>query len=303
MGPEPSNGAPNETIKDTNLSVRCVRRDLTPDTTPTAFNFTDQTGVAVSTLTTSNSLTISGINTATAVSITGDGSPQFRINGGAWGTSGNILDGQSLELRLISNAAGSTMNSATVTVGTVSEQWDVTTAAVDLCAGTPSPGDVCADGSVYAGLSPDGNVAMYTTPADAGQFSWNDGTSNWLDIATLTNCAGAAATCDTGEANTALLAALGTSPTPAPYVAARHCDNLTAHGHSDWYLPARNELNVLYTNRAAIGGFNLSGSAPAGWYWSSSENFSNRSWFQSFSGGIQNDGVKYDGLSVRCVRK
>ena len=49
------------------------------------------------------------------------------------------------------------------------------------CAGSPSPGDVCADGSVYAGLSPDGNVKMYTTPADAGQFPWNNGNNGgWV---------------------------------------------------------------------------------------------------------------------------
>lgn len=168
----------------------------------------------------------------------------------------------------------------------------------------PNIGDTCDDGSIYAGLTPDGDVKMYTTPADAGQFSWNDGTNNWLDIATLTNCvAGTEITCDTGEANTALLAALGTSPSPAPYVAARHCDNLTAHGHSDWYLPARNELNILYTNRTTIGGFNLSGSFPAGWYWSSSERNLNNSWSQSFSVGLQPSLDKLDGLSVRCVRR
>lgn len=33
--------------------------------------------------------------------------------------------------------------------------------------GCPNVGDTCSDGSVYAGLSPDENTAMYTTPADA----------------------------------------------------------------------------------------------------------------------------------------
>ena len=98
------------------------------DTTPVAFNFTDQTGVALSTLTASNSLAITGITGSVAVTISGAGSPQFRIAGGAWGTTGNINNGQTLELHLTSNAAGGTMNSATVTVGTGSDQWDVTTA-------------------------------------------------------------------------------------------------------------------------------------------------------------------------------
>jgi hypothetical protein len=101
----------------------------TNDNAPTAFNFTDQTGVAQSTLTTSNSLTISGITGSVAVSVSGAGSPQIRINGGSWVTSGTITSGQSLEVRLTSNASYSTMNSATVTVGSGSDQWDVTTLA------------------------------------------------------------------------------------------------------------------------------------------------------------------------------
>jgi hypothetical protein len=33
-------------------------------------------------------------------------------------------------------------------------------------------------------------------------------------------------------------------------------------------MPTKSELNVLFNNRAAIGGFDLSGSEPSGWYWS-----------------------------------
>lgn len=97
------------------------------DTTPAAFNFTDQTGVAVSTVITSNSINITGINTATPVSVSGAGSPQIRIAGGSWVTSGTISNGQSLQVRLTSSASNSTMLSATVDVGGVTNQWDVTT--------------------------------------------------------------------------------------------------------------------------------------------------------------------------------
>lgn len=172
--------------------------------------------------------------------------------------------------------------------------------------GCPNIGNTCTDGSIYAGLSPDGNVAMYTTPADAGQFSWNDGTTNYVDTA-MQNCLssspGAEASCQTGEANTALLVALGTTPSPAPYVAARHCDNLDAHGQTDWHLPAQDELNVLWVNRVAIGGFNVTGSFPAGHYWSSSELDNNNASLQRFSDGNQLTVNKASGLSVRCVRK
>ncbi|MGD9537147.1 MAG: hypothetical protein AB7P52_05260 [Alphaproteobacteria bacterium] len=97
------------------------------DTTPDAFSFTDQTDVALSTLTTSNTVNITGITGSVSVSISGNGSPQFRIAGGSWVTSGTITNGQTLQLRLTSNASGNTMNSATVTVGSANDQWDVTT--------------------------------------------------------------------------------------------------------------------------------------------------------------------------------
>jgi hypothetical protein len=48
----------------------------------------------------------------------------------------------------------------------------VTTAALDPCTGTATPptvGQACTDGSVYAGLTPDGNVPMYVTPCDYGE--------------------------------------------------------------------------------------------------------------------------------------
>ncbi|MFH1158877.1 MAG: hypothetical protein V1721_08410, partial [Pseudomonadota bacterium] len=69
------------------------------------------------------------------------------------------------------------------------------------------------------------------------------------------------------------------------------------------YLPAKNELNVLWTNRVAIGGFNLTGSYPAGYYWSSSEYNISNSWNQRFSVGSQHFSNKTSALSVRCVRR
>lgn len=178
---------------------------------------------------------------------------------------------------------------------------------VDPCDGSPVPGTVCADGSVYAGLSPDGNVKMFTTPADqAGLFSSNDGSTNYVDTA-MQNCTtatpGTEASCRTGEANSALLVALGTTPSPAPYVAARNCDTLNAHGKTDWYLPGQDELDVLYDNRVAIGGFNVSGSFPDGWYLSSSEFGSVMVRGQRFSDGLQLNGAKNTAVAVRCVRK
>src|SRR5271163_4912245 len=50
--------------------------------------------------------------------------------------------------------------------------------------------------------------------------------------------------------------------------ATEYAAKLDAHGHKDWRVPTKAELNVLFNNRAAIGGFDISGSTPAGRYWS-----------------------------------
>ena len=124
----------------------------------------------------------------------------------------------------------------------------------------PKAGDRMADGTVYAGTSPDSNKPMYTTPADAPlTYTFNQ--------------------------------------------AQKYAEQLDAYGHKDWRAPTKAELNVLFKNRAAIGGFNISGSNPAGWYWSSSQyNFSLVAWDQRFSDGTQNTNYKGSDSSLRCVR-
>jgi hypothetical protein len=77
---------------------------------------------------------------------------------------------------------------------------------------------------------------------------------------------------------------------------------LDAHGHRDWRLPTKGELNVLFNNRAAIGGFIVTGSGPEGWYWSASEYGRWNAWAQRFSDGYWSNYYKGDRSSVRCVR-
>jgi hypothetical protein len=103
------------------------------DTTPNAFTFTDETGQALNALNTSNIITISGINAPTSVTVTGTGSPQISINGGAWATSGTITNGQTLQVRLTTANAFTTTRSATVNVGGVTDVWSVTTRAAANC--------------------------------------------------------------------------------------------------------------------------------------------------------------------------
>jgi hypothetical protein len=79
--------------------------------------------------------------------------------------------------------------------------------------------------------------------------------------------------------------------------AARLCADLDLNGHSDWFLPSKDELNKLYINRVAIGGFADTS------YWSSSEYNANFAWFQNFYGGGQGASWKYVvNYRVRAIR-
>ena len=69
-------------------------------------------------------------------------------------------------------------------------------------------------------------------------------------------------------------------------------------GYRDWYLPSKDELNKLWLNRGAVGGF-----YPA-LYWSSSEDDASHAWYQSFNydRGESRRGIKHDTFRVRAVR-
>lgn len=83
--------------------------------------------------------------------------------------------------------------------------------------------------------------------------------------------------------------------------AAKVCDDYTNPDtgtgvYSDWYLPSKDELNKLYQNKAAVGGF------ANDYYWSSSEDLSNDAWRQFFGFGFQNFTNKHFNARVRAVR-
>jgi hypothetical protein len=100
-------------------------------------------------------------------------------------------------------------------------------------------------------------------------------------------------TIGTGNANTiAIMAGCETAG-----IAARLCGDLVQGGYSDWYLPSKDELNALWVNRAAIGGFvNLQG------YWSSTQIDSDEAWYQVFNEGTQSPAAKFGPLYVRAIR-
>lgn len=100
---------------------------INTDTTPDTFAFTDVTNQTVSTLIESNAITVSGINAAANISVTGG---EYQINGGTWASSaGTVTAGQTVKVRHTTSASNSTTTDTTLTIGGVSDTFTTTTVA------------------------------------------------------------------------------------------------------------------------------------------------------------------------------
>lgn len=97
------------------------------------------------------------------------------------------------------------------TDGPVLDLLDVTGCAASKPSSGASIGDKMPDGTVYAGISPETGKAMYATPADAPLTMKFNAAKDY----------------------------------------AQGLNAQKAHGHEDWHVPTKNELNVLFNNRAS----------------------------------------------------
>lgn len=99
------------------------------DTTPDAFSFTDQFNVPTTTTRTSNAITVSGINVATPISVSGAASAEYSINGGAFTADpGTVVNGDSVRARHTSSGSASTQVDTVVDIGGVTDTFSSTTA-------------------------------------------------------------------------------------------------------------------------------------------------------------------------------
>lgn len=89
-------------------------------------------------------------------------------------------------------------------------------------------------------------------------------------------------------------------------IAAALCSNYSFDGYDDWYLPSKEELNLLYENRDLINSIaTANGGTEFGTpiYWSSSEFSSNEALGQYFLNGYQGQYDKNVLRNVRSIRK
>lgn len=315
----------------------CMVSDSACDNTPASFNFTDLTNQATSTLLQSDILEISGtdVGCTSDIAISGDGSPEYRVCADAsctaevqtWTTSnlGFDIQGRYVQLRATSPSTDNTTHSIVINIGTGTNTWTVATASSGACGASPTNGDICSDGTVYAGISPDGNVDMYVARCDIGQawdgsvcaddgdpttsilLPWNNGNSLGRQEV------GASSSFD-GDGNTAAIIVVDSDLDTVgfqPHQAAQACADLNVHGHTDWYLPSSLELRVIYNNLVdgvpqnnipdpLITGF------ATGRYWTSVERSADRVRDGNliiFSDGSGTFGDKYNLERVRCARK
>jgi hypothetical protein len=96
----------------------------------------------------------------------------------------------------------------------------------------------------------------------------------------------------TGNANTVAIVKGCSEPNFAAKAAADYIYN----GYSDWFLPSKDELDLLYQQRYVVGGFTSNS------YWSSTENDVYGAWNKNFNNGAPYGYLKNPMLPVRAVR-
>lgn len=190
--------------------------------------------------------------------------------------------------------------------------------------GRPEIGDAY-EGGFFAGQINDGGTIydLIVAPKSSGENS----SKQWKTSNTSTS--GTSSTTD-GPSNT-------TAMNNASHPAAQFCAGLSIGGYTDWYMPAKDELEVLYynlkptttsnitssgtnTNAVPSRNSNYTSGDPAqtsvtdfqtgnteafasAYYWSSTEDSSLRAFPQSFDTGDQGFTNKGNSLYVRAVRR
>jgi hypothetical protein len=161
------------------------------------------------------------------------------------------------------------------------------------------------------GLQGPGGGIVFMTPSTLGNSSglfyeaapstWSspsgDPTSAWCNNSTaLLGVASVFTTTGAMDGANKMAVMLGVCTSGAANSADAYSATVNGVVYGDWFLPSKGELNQMYVNKTAVGGF-----ASAG-YWSSSEYDAYDAWGQAFANGLQGNAIKTGTFRVRPVR-
>lgn len=147
----------------------------------------------------------------------------------------------------------------------------------------PAGGLIFYDKGIYSA----GWRYLEAAPADQGEWlPW----SNIVNVA----CGGTSTSIGTGKANSALIIAQPGHIQSS----AKLCLDYYSGTYGDWFLPSKEELNLMYSNLCLfdVGDFRYN------LYWSSSESSATHAWPGDFALGTQNVYNKVDVADVRAAR-
>lgn len=175
----------------------------------------------------------------------------------------------------------------------VNAQDAATKAYVDATGATTLAVGDSYQGGIIFWLDATGQHGLIAATADQNTgIEWYNGTNRYTGASGNGLYAGAM--------NTTIAIATQMADDGPGYFAARDCADYTVTvggvTYGDWYLPSHYELNLLYLQRAEVGGF------TSNIYWSSTEDDSYNVWFQYFNSGNQELNDKDGTYYVRAIR-
>lgn len=166
---------PTETDVTLTISTTTgVFRVTTGSTAVNPFTFTPLTGQAISTVFTSNAITVSGNTLPVPISISGG---TYNINGGSYTSSaGTVNAGDIVTVKVTSSASYNTAVVATLNIGGTTGTFSVTTEYVNAFSFVPANNAALSTTIISAPITVSGaNVGTYPISITGGSYSINGG--------------------------------------------------------------------------------------------------------------------------------